>query len=155
MVYIDAIILTKCVIYSNVFIPKRDFTLKGMFFIHKMIMSDHNPVTQLKPDFEITVSQDKDLAKVMGISLNQLYSIYRLIYDLAVNTRDIDRNLTLAWYLIKGQCSNINIIQVDYGDALKLWRKARDHYVELVSKGQSEYVQLVNRLNADILLLNI
>jgi hypothetical protein len=155
VVYIDDIILTKCVIYSNVFIPKRDFTLKGMFFIHKTIMSDHNPVTQLKPDFEITVNQDKDLAKVMGISLNQLYFIYRFIYDLAGSTRAIDRNLTLTWYFIKGQCKNINIMEVNYGDALKLWRKARDHYANLVSNGQSEYVQLVNRLNADILLLNM
>ena len=136
---------------------RENFSLEGLFLYlqSKMTTSDHSPLTELKTDFEITVNQDQNLAKVMGITLNQLYSIYRLIYDLAGSTRAIDRNLTLTWYLIKGQCSNINIMEVDYGDALILWRKARDHYANLVSNGQSEYVQLVNRLNADIPLLDI
>lgn len=115
---------------------------------------DHNPADQLNSDFAITVTQDRELAKVMGITLNQLYSVYRFIYDLSGSTHRIDRNLTLVWYLIKGQCSDIDIMQVDSDKALKWWRTARDHYLALVEHGEREYVPLLYRLNRDISTLD-
>lgn len=118
------------------------------------IASDHNPVTQLQGELEITISQDLELAEIMGITLNQLYSVYRFIYDLSGSTHRIDRNLTLSWYLIKGQCSDIYIMQVNSDEALKWWQKARNHYLALASSGKKEYVPLLDRLNQDISILD-
>ena len=115
---------------------------------------DHNPADQLNSDFAITVTQDRELAKVMGITLNQLYSVYRFIYDLSGSTHRIDRNLTLALYLIKGKHSNINIMQVNSDEALEWWRTARDHYLALVEHGEREYVPLLDTLNQDISILD-
>ena len=108
-------------------------------------------------DFEITVTQDRELAKVMGITLNKLYSVYRFIQDVSFNNNkfgDTNRQITLAWYLIKGQCSDINIMQVNSDEALKWWRTARDHYLALSSNGEREYVPLLDRLNHDISILD-
>lgn len=136
-------------------VPKRDFSLEGLSFAPKrMPPSDHNPLDKLKSDFEITVAQDQELAEVMGITLNQLYSVYKLIYDLAPPTTDIDRSLILSWYLIKGQCSDIDILQVDSDKALKWWREARDYYLALASSRTKEYCTLLNRLNQDIPILD-
>lgn len=122
------------------------------------IASDHNPVTQLQGELEITISQDLELAEIMGITLNQLYSVYRFIQDLSfINNKigNTNRQITLSWYLIKGQYSNINIIQVNSDEALKWWSKARNHYLALASlNGEREYVPLLDRLNEDISILD-
>ena len=126
--------------------------MKDCSFNYKNITTDHNPVIQLKSDFESTVRQDQDLARVMCIPLNQLYAIYQLIYDLAGSATNIDRNLTLSWYLIKGGCSDM---EIDSDEALNLWNIARDHYNDLISSGSIQYKPMVSRLNSDILILNI
>lgn len=126
------------------------FLLKDCSFTYKNMTTDHNPVIQLQEELKITIRQDKDLANVMGISLNQLYAIYNLIYNLAGPTTNIDRNLTLTWYLIKGGCSDM---EIDSDEALHLWEIARAHYNNLVSSGSSQYEPLVSRLDSDILIL--
>ncbi len=117
--------------------------------------TDHNPVTKLKEELEITIAQDQDLANVMGISLNQLYAIYNLIYNLAGNTTDRDRNITLSYYSIKGLITTTDIHKVDSDKALDLWNIARAHYNDLLSSGSIQYEPLVSRLDSDILILNI
>jgi hypothetical protein len=109
---------------------------------------DHNPADQLNSDFEITVTQDRELAK--------LYSVYRFIQDVSFirnEVGDTNRQITLAWYFIKGQCSDINIMQVNSDMALELWKKAKNHYLA-DSNGESTYVPLLDRLNHDISILD-
>jgi len=126
-----------------------------------MTTPDHNPVDQLNSDFEITVTQDQELVKIMGITLNQLYSVYRFIQDVSFvrnKVGDTNRQITLAWYLIKGKHSNIDIMQVNSDEALEWWReaiKAINHYLALSSNEKIEYYgPLLDRLNHDISILD-